>query len=151
MIDLLSLTGDNDFTKLVIVPIITASATSIVFTVIVPYIRNKRKEKSDRLNKHHNDIFEVYKLWNTNLIEIDPDLENFDINNLTINVVEQFIPIDSSENGKLTSLWRQAISHLNCKTYIDIFQKFEEIENQQEQFNDAINRLLGEHKKINLV
>ena len=110
------------------------------------FFREKQKEKSGRINKHHKEIFNVYTGWINQSFSVNVNLTNFDLNNLEVKVIKQIVPIEDSSNMKLTSLWSKAISHLNCDDYIDAHNKFNEIKNLENNFNNSIKHFINIHK-----
>ena len=109
------------------------------------FFREKHQEKSNKIKKHHEEIFNVYTDWVNKSIAVDIDLLTFDPNRLCMGISEQIVPINTSSNGKLTSLWSKAISHLNCDNYIDVHNKFEEIECLEKEFNKKMDGFLRKH------
>ncbi len=112
-----------------------------------PFFRDRHQAKSNNIKKHHNEIFNVYVNWISQSFLTNIDISNFDMDSLFLNIKEQIIPIDTSSNRKLTSLWNKAISHLNCGDYVDAYEKFKEIEGCQKNFNDSMKKFLDKHKE----
>ena len=46
----------------------------------------------------------------------------------------------------MTSLQEKAVSHLNCNEYRNTYNKFNEIEESQKNFNDLMKKFLEKHK-----
>ena len=102
------------------------------------FFRNRHKAKLDRKNNHHEEIFNVYTNWINQPFSINVNLTNFDLSSLDIKIIKQIVPIEDSSNGKLNSYWSKAISHLDCDDYIDVYNKFKDIEILQNEFNNSM-------------
>jgi len=106
----------------------------------------KKESKAQRIEFHHRQIFQIYENWTNTPFLIDIELTQFDLNNLRINVVEQIVPINNSNNANLIRLEERAIAHLNCDDYRDVYNRFKEIEDVQNNINNSIIQFLDNHR-----
>jgi hypothetical protein len=122
------------------------------FNFFLTKLSSKNKKQIEEVKEsptkeHQDEIFNVYQQWIINDFSIDIDLEQFDTNELIVNIVDQITPrfIQTGTNI-MTSLQDKAISHLNCNDYRNTYDKFNEIVNLQKNFNDLMNIFLEKHK-----
>lgn len=106
------------------------------------FFRDKHKEKLSRIKTHHEEIFRIYENWVSQSLIVDINLVNFDLGKLNIGVHKQIIPIDTSSNGKLRSLWSKAKLHLNCDDHIDAYENLADIVELEKKFNNSMKEFL---------
>jgi hypothetical protein len=107
---------------------------------------NKNEQKAQRIANHHEQIFNICGDWTNQQFSIDVRLTQFDLDNLYIDIVEQIVPVNNSNNTNLIRLEERAASHLNCADYIDAYNKFVEIRDLQNNFNVAIMQFMTNHR-----
>ena len=91
-------------------------------------IINKTGKTLNKNNEDHlNKIFTIYQNWIDTDFLIDVDFIGFDLNRLSINVMEQIIPSHEDEDG-MTTLQQKTESHLKTG-YINKYQKLVNIKN----------------------
>jgi hypothetical protein len=111
-----------------------------------PILDRLKKITSNKDNEHKKDIFDTFQKWPQSFYSFVVDFISFHPDNLNIRVVEQINPVYSTNNS-VTSMEEKAISHLDCDEYYDAYDKFKEIDESQNRFNNKINKYLENHKK----
>jgi hypothetical protein len=115
--------------------------------LITHYKIDPELTKRNKKTKHSDSLINIFEKWRDGKTTIPQQkIHSFCLSNISIDIVKEIFPTNE-KSPNMEDDYNTLISHLECKEYIEIYNNFKEIVDNQYTYNQNLKKFLNKYLK----